>query len=175
MNPPGPMADETRLATPRVSATHVVVLFPYDCTPTTTCCACEALAGKSDGPPESPSHVPGMSASPPWANWRVPDVSGPVTVSVPAMRTELGAPVCVTPKPTCCTRDPSARPSFVDVGSAMVGVLAVAPENFSIQKSWSGGFEVAYIGSNCTEPGTTGYAGAFGAPASGRRYGSPLE
>ena len=90
MNPPGPIADETRLETPIVSPEHAV-LFPYDWTATTTCCACEALAGRRDGPPESPSHVPGMSASPPWLNWRVSDVSAS-TASVPDMRCEL-APV----------------------------------------------------------------------------------
>ncbi len=135
MNPPGPMADETRLATPDVSPAHVV-LFPYDWTATTTCCACEAVAGRRDGPPESPSHVPGMSASPPWLNWRATGVSA-FTASVPVLRSEL-ASISVIPKPTCSIWDPTCKPSFVDVGSAMVGVLAVAPENCNMQKSWFG-------------------------------------
>ena len=36
--------------------------LPYDVVPTTTCCACGAPAGRSAGPPLSPSHGPPMLA-----------------------------------------------------------------------------------------------------------------
>jgi hypothetical protein len=58
MNPPVPIAEETRLPTPNVICAHDAAL-PYDWRATIVCPDWGDAAGKSDGPPESPSHVRG--------------------------------------------------------------------------------------------------------------------
>jgi hypothetical protein len=64
MKPVGPISLVTRMQTLVVFCAQVL-LSPYDVVPTTRCWACGAPAGKSAGPPLSPSHTPWMCDAPP--------------------------------------------------------------------------------------------------------------
>jgi hypothetical protein len=65
MKPPGPDSEVTRMHTLRVFAEQVMLL-PYEVVPATFCWASGTPAGKSAGPPLSPSQTPGVCAAPPW-------------------------------------------------------------------------------------------------------------
>jgi hypothetical protein len=133
MNPPVADSEVTRMHTLRVFCEQVE-LFPYDVVPTTFCWACGTPAGKSAGPPLSPSHTPWMWVDPPWVEVMV-HWSRPWSMcDVPVRRPELFVVVSVTPKPTCSTVAPSASPSL-----GVATGMATCPEgagNLSMQKSY---------------------------------------
>jgi hypothetical protein len=99
MNPPGPVAEVTRMSVPVLPAGwHWGE--PYDVVPTTFCWLCGAPAGMSAGPPLSPEHVPPIP--PPWACVNVLPSTETSMVSLAAMlrRVLFWLLSEVMPKPT---------------------------------------------------------------------------
>src|SRR5689334_21525100 len=104
MNPLAALWEVTRMLTPYWEQFG----SPYEVVPTTFCWLCATPAGRSAGPPLSPSHGP--PTPPPSLYWKTLAETDWLTGALACMRVVLFWLFCVVPKPTYSTLVPTARP-----------------------------------------------------------------